>query len=37
MHNIAVQHDEPPFHLKIVGEMYNYRSVAAKTDLDGKK
>ena len=27
---IAVQFDEPPFHLKIVEEMCNYRNVAQK-------
>ena len=27
---VAAQLDEPPFHLKIVEEMCNYRSVAAK-------
>ena len=36
--NVAVQLDEPPFHLNIVKEMCNYRSVATKkTDLDQQK
>ena len=29
-YNVAVKHDEPPFHLKIVVEICSYRSVAAK-------
>ena len=37
-HNVAGQLDEPPFHLKIVEEMCNYRIVAAKKiDFDSKK
>ena len=29
-HNVNVQLDEPPFHLKILEVMFNYRSLAAK-------
>ena len=30
-HKEAVQSDEPPFHFKIVEEIFNYRSAAAKS------
>ena len=32
-HNVAVQFDEPPFYLKIVKEMCNYKMQLQKTDF----
>ena len=35
-HNVAVQLDEPPFHLEIVEEMCNYRSVAVNFEFSAR-